>query len=143
MAEQEKAVLGDKDIYPSEELINSIIGEKKTVWLKIMSYTHEKYNDVSEEWRYYNDGKQWLFKLIRKKKTIFWLSLLKDTFRITFYFGNKGESVIMSSSLPESVKNEFVNGQRFGNIRGITTIISGDSDVDKICKLIDLKVSLK
>jgi Protein of unknown function (DUF3788) len=143
MAEQEKAVLADKDIYPSEELINSIIGEKKAVWLKIMSYAHEKYNDVSEEWRYYNDGKQWLFKLTRKKKTIFWLSLLKDTFRITFYFGNKGESAIMSSSLPESVKNEFVNGQRFGNIRGITTIISGDSDVDKICKLIDLKVSLK
>lgn len=143
MTEQEKAVLGDKDIYPSEELINSIIGEKKAVWLKIMSYPHEKYNDVSEEWRYYNDGKQWLFKLTRKKKTIFWLSLLKDTFRITFYFGNKAEPAIISSSLPESVKNEFVNGQRFGNIRGITTIISGDSDVDKICKLIDLKVSLK
>jgi hypothetical protein len=143
MAEQEKAVLGDKDIYPSEELINSIIGEKKNLWLKIMSYAHEKYNDVEEEWRYYNDGKQWLFKLTRKKKTIFWLSLLNETFRITFYFGNKAEPAILSSNLPDSVKNEFVKGQRFGNIRAITTIISGDSDVENICKLIDLKVSLK
>jgi hypothetical protein len=27
----------------------------------------------------------------QKKKTIFWVGVLKDTFRITFYFGNKAE----------------------------------------------------
>lgn len=143
MVVNEEKVLGDRNIYPSEELITSIIGEKKVVWQKIMSYAHEKYSDVKEEWRYYVDGGQWLFKMTRKKKTIFWLSLLKDTFRITFYFGNKAEPAIMSSGLSETVKDEFISGQRFGNIRPITTIISGDSDIDKIIKLIDLKVSLK
>ena len=94
MSESEKLVLGDKNIFPSDDILFSIIGDKKVVWEKVMSYVNENYKNITSEWRYYNDGKQWLFKMQQKKKTIFWIGVLKDTFRITFYFGNKAEPVI-------------------------------------------------
>jgi hypothetical protein len=143
MSESEKLVLGDKNIFPSDDILFSIIGDKKVVWEKIMSYVNENYKNITSEWRYYNDGKQWLFKMQQKKKTIFWIGVLKDTFRITFYFGNKAEPVIVASNLPVRIKDDFLNGKRFGSIRAISTTITGPGDLENIYKLIDLKTKLK
>ena len=143
MAESEKPVLGDKSVYPSEEILFSIFSDKKVIWQKILSYVKDNYKDVTEEWRYYNDGKQWLFKMQQKKKTIFWVSVLKDTFRITFYFGNKAEPLIEGSQLPQSIKDGFREAKRFGSIRPITTVITGVPDIETITILTDIKVKLK
>lgn len=143
MDEREKLVLGDKNIYPTVELLFSIIGDKKEIWKKTMDYAKENYHGYTEEWRYYNDGKQWLFKLQYKKRTIFWIGILRDTFRITFYFGNKAEPLIMNSDLSEKIKSDFASGERFGKIRPISIRVSGPPDLDNIYKLIDLKASIK
>jgi hypothetical protein len=143
MAENEKPVLGDKNIFPSDEFIQSIIGDKIIFWQKLIRYVKDNYRDITEEWRYYNDGRQWLFKMQQKKKTIFWASILKDTFRITFYFGNKAESVIEESTVPQRIKDDFRNAPRFGALRPITTIVNENQDLDNIIKLIDVKVKIK
>jgi hypothetical protein len=143
MAESEKPVLGDKSVYPSDEILFSIFGDKKVIWQKLLSYVKNNYKDVTDEWRYYNDGKQWLFKMQQKKKTIFWISVLKDTFRITFYFGNKAEPLIEGSQLPQKIKDDFREAKRFGTLRPVTTKITGVSDLENILKMIDIKVKLK
>jgi len=143
MAENEKTVLSDKSIVPTDDFIFSIIRERKVHWLRIMNYLSENYPDASGTWNYYNDGKQWLFKYVRKKKTIFWASLLIDTFRITFYLGNKAESVIENSDLPVSIKEEFKTAKRYGLIRPVTLIIRNEEDVDNVLKMIVIKVKLK
>ena len=77
MDEKEKFAFSDKNVKPSEELIFSKIGDKKIFWQKIMKYLSDNYKDASGSWNYYNDGKQWLFKMVQKKKTIFWLAVLR------------------------------------------------------------------
>jgi hypothetical protein len=79
----------------------------------------------------------------QKKKTIFWAGVLKDTFRITFYFGNKAETVIEGSNLPQKIKDEFRDAKRYGTLRAISTIITGNNDLDNILKLIELKTKIK
>ncbi len=143
MADQNKLVLGDKSVYPSEDFLFSIIGDKKVVWQNAINYAKENYADITEEWRYYNDGKQWLFKMQHKKKTIFWIGVLQDTFRITFYFGGKAEPSVMSSSLPDKIKDEFASGKKYGKIRAISIQVSGISDLENIYKLIDLKIKVR
>jgi len=143
MAENEKMVLSDKSVIPTDNYIFSIIGERKVHWLRIMDYLSENYPDASGSWNFYNDGKQWLFKFVRKKKTIYWASLLKDTFRITFYLGNKAEPVIENSDLPLSIKEEFKTTKRYGLIRPVTFVIRNEGDVDNVLKMIEIKVKLK
>jgi hypothetical protein len=143
MSEIDKTILSDKSVIPTDDFIFSIIGERKVHWLRIMNYLSETYPDASGSWNYYNDGKQWLFKYVRKKKTIFWASLLKDTFRITFYLGNKAEQVIENSDLPKSTKEEFKTAKRYGLIRPVTFIIRDESDADNVLKMVVLKVKLK
>lgn len=143
MDEKLNLLLSDPQVKPDEKLIFSIIGEKKILWQELMNYLKINYPDASGDWNYYNDGKLWLFKMTRKKKTIFWGTLLEDTFKITFYFGDKAEPVILESSLTDEVKQNFMTGKRYGKIRAISVKVNDVSDLEIIKTTIGIKVKLK
>ena len=135
--------LTDRFTTPTDELIFSIIGEKKIFWQRILSYLHDNHTDISEVWRFYDDGKCWLFRTLKKKKTIFWTGLLEGTFRVSFYLADKAISLIAQSDLPERIKTEFANAQsnRFG--RSITIRMVNAEDAENVIKLIEIKLKLK
>jgi hypothetical protein len=139
MAGPDSILLTDRNIYPTDDYIFAIIGEKKVFWKEIMSHMSSVYEDSAGQWNFYNDGKKWLFKMVYKKKTIFWAAILTDAFRITFYLGNKAESVIECSDLPGIIKEEFKSAKRYGLIRPVTVIVNEKEDVDNILKLIAIK----
>ena len=78
-----------------------------------------------------------------KKKTLFWIGVLEDTFRITFYFGDKAEPVIEKSSLPEEIKSAFKNGKRYGKIRPIFFNVTSQEDVDNALVIAGIKATMK
>jgi len=143
MAENDFLKLSDKNIIPTDDYIFSILGDKKRHWQSIMTYMSENYDDASGTWNYYNDGKQWLFKMVRKKKTIFWGGIFQDTFRITFYFGDKAEPLIDTSDLPPDIKEGFRTAKRYGAIRPVSIKVFENSDVENILKLIIIKSKIK
>ena len=143
MAEKINPVLSDPAVKPDEKFIFSYIGEKKIFWLELMNFLKNNYPDSSGAWNFYKDGKQWLYKMTQKKKTIFWCTILEDTFRITFYFGNKAEPVIISSELPEKVKQDFLKHPGFGKIRPISAKVNDASDIEIIKTTIAIKANLK
>ena len=136
-------MLTDKDIYPGYDYIFSIVGEKMALWQRVMDYMSDNYKDSSGDWHYYNDGKQWLFKMVNKKKTVFWAGIMNDTFRITFYLGNKAEPIIESSDLAPEIKEEFRNAKRYGLIRPVSFTIRDSNDIDNVLKMIVIKQKVK
>ena len=143
MAEGEVLALPDKNVIPDDNLIFSHIGEMKPVWIALMDHVHDNYKDTRGEWRYYNDGKQWLFKMQQKKKTLFWIAILEGTFRITFYFGKKAEPVIEASGLPQSIKDKFRTSKQYGLIKAISLKIADKSDIAVIKELISIRQKVK
>lgn len=139
----EQPILNDKEQFPTDEIIFSHIGRSKSLWLSLFEMIKTDYPQISNEWRYYNDGKSWLMKVTAKSKTVFWLSIVKGSFRITFYFGDKAEEKIMSSRISTELKNQFKEGKRFGKIRGVTILFKNKKDVDYAGELINIKLSLK
>ena len=143
MTEKEKPLLSDKSIIPTDEYIFSLIGNNRLHWKKIVDHVSENYKDTSGSWNYYNDGKKWLFKMVHKKKTLFWAGITDKTFRITFYLGNKAEAIIENSDLPRNVREEFKTAERYGLIRPLTFLIKSETDVDNVLKMIAIKSKLK
>jgi hypothetical protein len=139
----EPIALTDPNVTPDNELVFSMIGDKSVYWQQIMSYLYQNHKDISEVWRFYNDGESWLFRTLKKKNTIFWVAVLKDTFRVGFYFGDKAEPMILQSDLPESIKDDFKNAKRYNTIRPISVTMADSSDVDTVIKLIELKLKIK
>lgn len=139
----EPMVLNDKSVTPTEDQVFSIIGDKRILWQQIMNYLHDNHADVSEVWKFYNDGKSWLFRTLKKGKTIFWIRVLEDTFRIAFYFGDKAEPIIEQSDLPESIKTDFRKAKRYNTTRGIAIEMTDKDDVVNAIKLIELRLKIK
>ena len=139
----EELILKDRDQFPTEDVIFSHIGKNKALWQSLFDYIHSKYPDFSEQWRYYNDGKSWLLKVTKKSKTIFWLNVIKNTFRTTFYFTDKAEELILKSPISDKLKEEFKTGKRYNKIRGITVTYKNKKDVEYVKALIETKLSIK
>jgi hypothetical protein len=136
-------VMTDPNVQPTEELIFSIIGENSIFWDKIIDYLYDKHSDITEEWRFYNDGKAWLYRALRKKKTIYWIGVIKDTFRVSFWISEKAIPMIESSDLPDRIKEEYRNAKPFNHSRCITVTVRLDEDLENVLKLIDLKMKIK
>ena len=143
MAEGEVLVLSDRNMVPDDNLIFSHIGGMKPVWIAIMDHVRDNYKDTHGEWRYYNDGKQWLFKMQQKKKTLFWIAILEGTFRITFYFGKKAEPVIEAGNLPQKIKDDFRTSKQYGLIKAVSIKITGKTDFETVKELISIKQKMK
>jgi hypothetical protein len=142
----EQPILSDKNQFPSEEIIFSHIGNAKVLWIALFGYIHAERPDFSEEWRYYTDvGKgSWLLKVSRKKKTIFWLSILEGSFRITFYFTGKAEKAIMESSISDVLKEQFMDCKKKKNkFWGLTIYYKEKKDIEDAKTLIGIKISMK
>lgn len=133
-------VLGNRDIYPDDEVLYSFLGDKKDIWLAVLGFLKENFKDSSGEWRYYNDGRQWLFKMVLKKKTIFWTAIMNGTFRITFYFTDKALERITNSTLSENIKTEFLTTGKIGLLKPVSIIVTGLDDLADIYELIRIKV---
>lgn len=139
----EQLVLSDKNQFPTEQIIFTHIGRSEKLWEAIFDHIHENHPEINTEWRYYNDGKSWLLKAKIKAKTVFWLSIIKNSFRMTFYFGDKTEKEIMKSDISDELKKSFKEGKHYGKIRGITVLFKTKKDVENAKNLIELKLSLK
>lgn len=140
MAEKELLAFSNPTRQPGDDLVFALIGDRKKYWQEIMKHMLENYRDITWSWNWYNDGKQWLFKMVQKKKTIFWAAVLATgQFRITFYFGDKAEPVILESKLPQKVKDAFMDGPRYGKIRAITLLVENGEDMDTVLKTAAIK----
>jgi len=143
MSDNSSIMLSDKQIFPTDEHIYKILGDKKSLWQSLMTTIQLNYNELIGEWNYYNDGKRWLFKSVLKKKTIFWIAVMEDTFRVTFWFGDKAEPLIQESDLPGSIKEEFNKSKKIGAVRAVSIKINSTHDLENVFKLIAIKIKMK
>jgi hypothetical protein len=139
----EPPVLTNKNQFPTEEIIFSHIGKNKSLWNSVFNYIHSSFPELKEQWNYYNDGKSWLMKISLKTKTICWVSVIKNTFRMTFYLNNKAEQAVMSSSIPDELKKQYQAGRKTKKINGLTLIFKTKKDVETAKSLIAVKLSVK
>ena len=139
----EKPSLNDKDQFPTDEILNSYLGKVKNTWDLFIDFLKKDCPLFSQEWRYYNDGKSWLFKVTKKKKTICWVSVYAYKFKTTFYFADKAEDLIIKSQLEKKYIDQFLHGKKYGKIRGITVEITGAADLEATKALIQIKEQLK
>lgn len=135
-------VLKDPTVHPTNEIVFSFIGEKKILWEMLHQKLNDEYKEITTEWRYYNDGKSWLYRGLKKDKVIFWVGVFQDYFNVTFYLSKKAEELIANSELPVKMKQDFedTKDQKF---RSVPVMVSNETDIDSILKLIKIKLKVK
>lgn len=139
----EKPCLKDENEYPNDEVLSNYLGEVKKTWDSFIAFLQENHPLFSTEWRYYNDGKNWLFKITKKKKTICWVAIFNKYFKTTFYFTPRVEELLRSSELKQEYIDQFINGKSYGKIKGLTVEVKNIADLEATKILIEIKEKIK
>ncbi len=137
-----KQLLGDPGQIPGEalfrEIMNETLFQTYAGLQEIISGT-----GLSGEWRYYNDGKAWLYKVTLKKKTVAWVSMWEESIKTSFYFTDKNRDGIMDLDIGEPVKTAFSQAKPIGKLIPLTLDLKQKEDAEDFRKIARYKMSLK
>ncbi|CDN30828.1 hypothetical protein BN938_0723 [Mucinivorans hirudinis] len=136
-----KPILNNPTIEPTPEVLQSVMGENYENYLSFMTLV-SKYGLITE-WRYYNDGKSWLCKMMYKKKNIFWFSVWVDCFKTTFYFTEKEIENIGALSISEAIKSNFFMQKPIGKLIPMIIEVKSSEPLQDIDAVIGYKLSEK
>jgi hypothetical protein len=136
-------LLKDPQTLPSPQVLADVLGSNHRTFEALEHCIKAPHLQIELEWRYYNDGKAWLCKAIKKKKTVFWLSVWDDCFKLTFYFTEKHLQGIAQLPIDESIKDAFAANNPIGKLLPLTLEMATEKQLADALKIIEFKASLK
>lgn len=98
---------------------------------------------LEKQWLYYHDGKAWFCKVQYKKKTIFWLTVWGNYFKVSLYFTEKSDQDIKELEISEHIKNQYFELKRMGKIKPTILTVKDTESLRDAYMLITYKRSIK
>lgn len=95
------------------------------------------------EWNYYKDGGAWLCKVQFKKKTVFWLSIWENHFRVVFYFTEKTVDGLIPLPIASSCFEQIQQVKRIGKFIPLILTVQTIEQLDDLLVVADYKMKLK
>ena len=137
----ELPLLKDPDIFPTSEVLEKVLDKKYPVFKEFISTAESEEYKLKPEWRYYKDGKAWLCKITLKKKTVVWLSVWSDCFKLGLYFTEKTGEGIPVLDIDDSIKEFYLNHKPIGKLKPIAVEVRNKSQLADINTLIEYKIA--
>lgn len=137
-------LLRDPELFPSDMILKDALGNPVYSVLEsfIETITGIEYG-LTIEWRFYNDGKAWLGKVVHKKKTILWLSVWEGFFKAGFYFTEKHLESVAALGISETLKDEFAKAKHIGRLIPMTFEVNEKEQLKDLLTVVRFKKSLK
>jgi len=139
----ERPLLNDKGEYPDDAVLARHLGRAKAAWDAFTAGAAERFPDATLEWRYYNDGKAWLCKLARKKKTVCWISIWDKFFKAGFYFTARHDKAIEALPIAPELKAAYREHPPFGAMKPLTIEVRTKKALEDVFTVAEFKSSLK
>ena len=139
----EEPVLRDQKEYPSDDVLRLHLGRAMASWQALMAHIEQHEPALSGEWRYYKDGKSWLYKATYKKLTLCWAAVFRGRFKTTCYFPDRAEPAITDSKLPKTYIDQYLSGHRYGKTRAISVDVRKLADLRVTKQIMDIRLQVK
>jgi len=139
----ERPLLNDAKVYPDDDVLSEHLGRAKAAWDAFAAGTAAEFGDGSLEWRYYNDGKAWLCKVVHKKKTVCWVSVWDKFFKAAFYFTAKSDRDIESLPIPADLKASYRAHEPIGKLKPLVIDVRTKKALEPVFVLAKYKSALK
>jgi len=131
--------LSDENIFPDEHVLQRVLGDSYTAYTYLLALFVRL--EMTHEWRYYRDGKAWLCKVQKKKRTIVWMSAWKGYMQATIYFPGRLLDGLYSLDLSEETKQRFRSTKNVGQSKPAMFEIRGKSIPQDLETVIQYKLS--
>lgn len=133
--------LRDANVYPDEAVLRKVLGQSYSAYENLLEL-FQKYQ-LEYEWRYYNDGKTWLCKVQRKKKTIVWMSAWDGFMQATIYFPVALLDKVLALDINEELKEKIIHTNNVGKSKPCIFEIRSDEIPIDFEKVMEYKIACK
>ena len=133
--------LTDDKIFPDNDILKDVLGRSYNAYLELIKLYDN--NEMQYEWRYYKDGKAWLCKVQKKKKTIVWMSAWKGYIQATVYFPERYLDDILKLTLAEDTKKRITETANVGKSRPCIFQIKNKKALKDLETVMKFKIDVK
>lgn len=134
-------LLRDPDRTPTSDSLESDFGPLSPLYKQLIDNLEGKEFGLGIEWRFYKDGKAWLCKITRKKKTVAWMSAWKDCFRLGFYFTEKTGAGIAELGIDPALKQVYATADSIGRLKPLLVELRTSEQLPDLYTLLNYKIS--
>lgn len=138
----DKPLLNEQNIFPSNEVLKSVLAESYLAFEQLSAILTNEQGLVLE-WNYYKDGNSWLCKALNKKKNLFWLSAWDKFFKASFYFTEKHLESFAVLDISETLKEELYRARPIGKLIPLLLEIRTSEQLSDLLKIVEFKKRLK
>jgi len=133
--------LTDSTVYPDERVLQSVLGKSYNAYRRLLKLYDD--HEMEYGWRYYKDGRAWLCKVRKKKRTIVWMSAWKGYVKATIYFPEKYIDEIYRLDIGEETIHRIKNTKNTGKSKPCIFEIRNTAILKDIGKVIEFKIAAK
>ena len=133
--------LNDESVYPDEQVLKVILGPSYDAYVSLLKLFDE--NEMVYEWRYYKDGKAWLCKVQKKKRTIVWMSAWKGFMQATVYFPQKYIDQIYTLDISTEMKEKIRATKNVGKSKPCIFEIRNENVPEDFNRVMQFKIETK
>jgi len=133
--------LNDESVFPDETVLEAILGKSYNSYCELLKLYDN--NGMEYKWRYYRDGKAWLCKVQKKKRTIVWMSAWKGYMQATVYFPEKYVGQIYLLDISEEVKEKMRKTKNTGKSKPCIFEIRNKNILEDFNKVMQFKMIAK
>ncbi len=136
-------LLRDENIFPSEDVLKNALYNLYPVYKELMDTIESEKYGLTHQWNYYKDGKAWLCKISYKKKTVIWLSVLENYFKIGIYFTDKSGAGIKNLDISKDIKKDYASNKTIGKLKPVRINVHDKNQLEDILTLVEYKKNIK
>jgi hypothetical protein len=133
----------DPTVRPTEPDVLAVLGPAANAWRTLFAALRTQHSDLAETWNWYADGRSWLMKITRKGRTVCWVVVEPERFRVAFYFAERLTPALLASGLSEPCKAALGARPPVGKLRPVSVEFGPAEGVGDVLVLVGLKAQLK
>ena len=134
-------ILKDPMIKPETKVLEEVLGKNFKVYKDFIEKITVR--NLLPEWNYYNDGKSWLCKILKKKKNLCWLSVWNTGFKLTFLFTEKTIDGIYKLEINNDLKEMAKKIKPKGKFIPVIILVRNKKVINDVIKILEYKMTLK
>jgi hypothetical protein len=133
--------LTNPEIYPDEEILKKVLGKSYNAFTKLMKLYEE--NEMTHEWRFYKDGKAWLCKVQKKKRTIVWMSVWSGHIEAVIYFPKRLLENVFELEISNETQQIIKTTKDVGKSKPCIFEVRNETILEDFEKVMQLKIRSK
>jgi hypothetical protein len=137
----EKPLLNNPSELPTDAVLQLVLGSAFQAYSTLMERTTEL--DLVPQWNYFKDGGAWLCKVQFKKKTVFWLSVWDNFFRVVFYFTEKTLVGMAELDIEPTLVQQLSQTAPIGKLIPMVFVVQSPEKLDDLLVVANYKKKLK